>query len=278
MKVKVLNERQVLWAVKLVTFNFVIMHWSDKTNSVNVLLRCSDYCQNISKSIKFLLFTLQRKLTAMSATLLIVSVTVSQLKNNCQAQEEWIDSQAWEEQAWEEQIDMKIRDLQTDKMSDRLKCEELLSHHNYNIALVLNSVTETVDCRQLISHLLIMKLTDNKTAYGKCADFFLSLVYSVQEMNVFVQEWKALIVNDKHCCNIKFSVWTVNFKKMLSHWKRLYISSDEAIRAELLKHHHNDALVRHFDIEQTQELLSYKYYWHKLSEDVKKYVFSYNIC
>ena len=34
----------------------------------------------------------------------------------------------------------------------------------------------------------------------------------------------------------------------------------------------------YFDTEQTQELLLCKYYWHKLSEDVKKYVFSYDVC
>ena len=99
MKVKVLNERQAQWAVKLVTFDFVIMHWLSKTNSANVLLRHSDYCQNMSKSVKLLLLTLQRKLMTMSATLLIVSVTVSWLKNDCQAWEEWIDDQAQEEQA-----------------------------------------------------------------------------------------------------------------------------------------------------------------------------------
>ena len=254
------------------------MHWSDKTNSVNALLRHSDYCQNVSKSIELLLLTLQRKLTAMFATLLIVSVTVSWLKNDCQAWEERIDDQAQEEQAQEEQIDIEIRDSQTDKMLDRLKCEELLSHHDHNIALALNSVTETVDCRQLISHLLIMKLTDNETAYSECADFFLLLVHSVQEMNVFVQEWKALIMKSKHCHNTEFFIWTVNFKKMLHHQERLYISSDEAIRAELLKHHHDNVLAEHFDIEWIQELLSCKYYWYELSEDVKKYVFSYDMC
>ena len=144
---------------------------------------------------------------------------------------------------------MKIKDSQTDKMSDRLKCKELLSHHDHNIVLALNSVTETVDCRQLISHLLTMKLTDNKTAYSKCADFFLSLIHSVQEVNVFIQEWKALIVKSKHHHNAEFPIWTVNFKRMLHHQERLYISSDEAIRAELLKHHHDDVLVKHFDIE-----------------------------
>ena len=57
MKVKVLNERQAQWAVKLVTFNFVIMHWSDKTNSADVSLRHSDYCQNMSESIELLLLS-----------------------------------------------------------------------------------------------------------------------------------------------------------------------------------------------------------------------------
>ena len=152
MKVKVLNERQTQWTVKLVIFDFTIIHWSDKTNLTDVLLRCSNYCWNISESVELLLFTFQRKLTAMSTTLLIVSVTVSWLKSNCQAQKE---------SAWEEQIDMRIRDSQTDKMSDKLKCKELLSHCNCDIALVLNSVTETVDCKQLISYLLIRKLTDN---------------------------------------------------------------------------------------------------------------------
>ena len=71
-------------------------------------------------------------------------------------------------------------------MLDRLKCKELFSHYDHNVVLALNSVTETVDCRQLVSCLLIMKLTDNETAYSKCADFFLLLIHSVQEMNVFV--------------------------------------------------------------------------------------------
>ena len=83
MKVKVLNERQAQWAVKLVTFDFVIMHWLSKTNLINALLRCSDYCQNMSESIELLLLTLQRKLMTMSATLSIVLVTVSWLKNDC---------------------------------------------------------------------------------------------------------------------------------------------------------------------------------------------------
>ena len=91
MKVKALNERQAWWAVKLATFNFVILHWLSKTNSADALLRHPDYCQDVSESVELLLLTLQRKLVIMSTTLSIVSVTVSWLKGDCQAQEEWID-------------------------------------------------------------------------------------------------------------------------------------------------------------------------------------------
>ncbi len=61
-------------------------------------------------------------------------------------------------------------------------------------------------------------------------------------------------------------------------WEKLYIPSEVSVQTELLKHHHDDELMRHFSIEQTLELVSHKYYWPELAKDVKKYVFSCNIC
>ncbi len=66
--------------------------------------------------------------------------------------------------------------------------------------------------------------------------------------------------------------------ELLQYEKRLYIPSEASVQTELLKHHHDDELTRHFSIEQTLELVSCKYYWPKLAKDVKKYVFSCNIC
>ena len=66
--------------------------------------------------------------------------------------------------------------------------------------------------------------------------------------------------------------------ELLQYKKRLYIPPEASVQTELLKCHHDDELTRHFSIEQTLELVSRKYYWSKLAKDVKKYVFSCNIC
>jgi len=50
--------------IKLAAYNFDIIHRSEKTNLADVSLRCSDY--KSKKSADRLLFTLQRKLTAIS--------------------------------------------------------------------------------------------------------------------------------------------------------------------------------------------------------------------
>ncbi len=66
--------------------------------------------------------------------------------------------------------------------------------------------------------------------------------------------------------------------ELLWYERRLYIPSEASVWTELLKHHHDDELTEHFSIEWTLELVSHKYYWSKLVKDVKKYVFSCNIC
>ncbi len=47
---------------------------------------------------------------------------------------------------------------------------------------------------------------------------------------------------------------------MIEYNESLYVSEDFSIREELLKHHHDDSLVKHFDINKISELLNYKYY------------------
>ena len=43
MNVKLLNKKQIKWAVKLTVYNFVILYYSKKNNSADALLRQSDY-------------------------------------------------------------------------------------------------------------------------------------------------------------------------------------------------------------------------------------------
>jgi len=74
MHVKMLNERQTRWAVRLVAFDFVITHRSGKTNLADALSRCSDYVKATDESISRLLLMLQRKLAAMRYRLKLLSV------------------------------------------------------------------------------------------------------------------------------------------------------------------------------------------------------------
>ena len=98
MNIKMLNEQQTQWAVRLAAFDFVIKHRLSKTNSTNAPLRRSDYVEVISENIDRLLSTLQRKLAAMSATMSKSSAIISHLKTVCQACEEQIDMRFRESQ------------------------------------------------------------------------------------------------------------------------------------------------------------------------------------
>ncbi len=96
--------------------------------------------------------------------------------------------------------------------------------------------------------------------------------------NFFVQAQKVTIVKNKQSQNTEGLRWAFNMTELLQYKKRLYIPPEASVQTELLKCHHDDELTRHFSIEQTLELVSRKYYWSKLAKDVKKYVFSCNIC
>ncbi len=47
---------------------------------------------------------------------------------------------------------------------------------------------------------------------------------------------------------------------MIEYNELLYVSENLSIREELLKHHHDDSLARHFDTDKISKLLDCKYY------------------
>jgi len=173
MNIKTLNEQQTQWAVRLAVFDFVIKHRLRKTNLTDAPSRCSDYVEVISENIGKLLPMLQRKLAAMPATMFKSSMIISHLETVCQA--------------CEEQIDMRFRKSQLSwHILRELKGGQSSVHYEHSIMRSLNSAAETVDCRQLISHALALKLTSHKTVYDDSSEFFLLLVRSLQMNNLFV--------------------------------------------------------------------------------------------
>jgi len=151
--------------------------------------------------------------------------------------------------------------------------KQLLVHWEHSVISTLNFAAKTVNCRSLILYVLISELISHKTIYSNSNEFFLLLVCFLQEINTLVQAQKAKDVKEKCSCDVKYLKWTFNLTELLHYNKKIYISSETSVKTEILKHHYNDELMSHFNIEWTQKLVSHKYYWSELTENVKKYVF-----
>ncbi len=65
---------------------------------------------------------------------------------------------------------------------------------------------------------------------------------------------------------------------MIKYNESLYVSKDLSVREELLKCHHDDSLMKHFDADKISELLDRKYYWKSMIKNVKEYINTCDIC
>ncbi len=65
---------------------------------------------------------------------------------------------------------------------------------------------------------------------------------------------------------------------MIKYNKLLYVSENLSVREELLKHHHDNFLTKHFDVNKISELLNCKYYWKSMIKNVKEYINTCDIC
>lgn len=150
MNVKELNWRQIQWAMKLAAFHFVISHRVKKTNLTDTLSHCSNYndIDKVSEIIKTLLLTLQRKLIAL--------VTVFSLKLTPLIGWVILGMRAAEIRVFEPRTEVLVSE---DRTSALWRC---------NVAETqLNSATETVNCKQLISHMMMRELVIHETADEK---------------------------------------------------------------------------------------------------------------
>ncbi len=154
---------------------------------------------------------------------------------------------------------------------------ETLIHKNCNVAeKQLNSVAETVDCKQLILHAIVRVLTIYETTYDFSSKFVVELIKILQQENEFAVRLKAgetmsIWKND-------VEAWTLNSQEMIEYNKSLYVSEDLSVREELLKRHHDDLLARHFDADKISKLLNCKYYWKSMIKNVKEYIDTCDIC
>ena len=130
--------------MQLTVFNFIIFYKLRKINSADTLLRHSDYEDviKVSKTIKQLFLTLQRKLVTLR------SVLSSQYVKYVLLEMHWTD---------------KIRDLKSENKFLK-SLNKVLTQWDCNITeLQLNSVAETINCKQFILCVIIKALIIHKT-------------------------------------------------------------------------------------------------------------------
>ena len=151
------------------------------------------------------------------------------------------------------------------------------THKNHNvIEKQLNSVAETVNCKQLILHAIVKVLIIHEMIYNFNSKFVVKLIKILQQENEFAVRLKA----DEMTSIWKNDVeaWTLNSQEMIEYNESLCVSEDLSVREELLKHLHDDLLARHFDVNKINELLDCKYYWKSMIKNVKKYIDTCDIC
>ncbi len=140
----------------------------------------------------------------------------------------------------------------------------------------LNSVAETVDCKQLVSRAIVRVLIIHETTYDFSSKFIIELIKILQQEDEFAVSLRA----DEMMSIWKSDVeaWTLNSQEMIEYNESLYVSEDLSVREELLKRHHDDLLARHFDADKISELLNCKYYWKSMIKNVKEYIDTCDIC
>ena len=154
---------------------------------------------------------------------------------------------------------------------------ETLIYKNRNVVKKqLNSVAETVNCKQLILHAIVRVLTIHETTYNFSSKFIVELIKILQQEDEFAVRLRA----DKmmNIWKSDIEAWTLNSQEMIEYNESLYVSEDLSVREELLKCHHDDSLTKHFDADKISELLDRKYYWKSMIKNVKEYINTCDIC
>ncbi len=172
---------------------------------------------------------------------------------------------------------LRDRISQSERKNLKRHDDKTLTYKDHNVAeKQLNSVAETVDCKQLVSHAIVRVLTIHKMIYNFSSKFVVKLIKTLQQEDKF--DVKLQVSKMMNIQKRDVEAWTLNNQEMIKYNKVLYVSKDLSIREELLKHHHNDSLIKHFDADKISKLLNCKYYWKSMIKNVKEYINTCDIC
>ncbi len=201
MNVQELNEKQARWIMQLSICNFIIAHRSEKTNLINASSRWFDYkVENISANR--LLLTLQQKLTRIESLNNFIFVAIRDIYCTCvknEIKKMFVHSVSENTRKCSamhvrsmllKAMIIAVQKMHLDEVhfskdrisqfkSKKLRCQDVktLIHKDCNVAeKQLNSVAETIDCKQLILHAIVRVLTIHEMIYNSSSKFIIKLI------------------------------------------------------------------------------------------------------
>ena len=81
--------------------------------------------------------------------------------------------------------------------------------------------------------------------------------------------------NQRNACAIREWFFQHN---LLYYFHVIYVFDETIIKTKMLCLHHDDFLIKHFEIKKTCSLLQRKFYWLRMLKNIKKYIQNCNVC
>ena len=142
-----------------------------------------------------------------------------------------------------------------------------VNESTFPTAFVMAALVPRQVARQCVS------LLDSGSFDGDIDDFVL-LVQRLQQLDPEVQSH---IINVRSK-DVPSPVWSVDTQGLLRFKDRIWIPAEATVKAEILRHFHDDPLAGHFGVNRTEELIQRHFHWKNMRKEIQEYVRSCAIC
>ena len=250
MKVKALNGRQARWAIELAAYDLVIKHRPGKSNPADAPSR-RPLGAGKAQGEDTMLPSLQRTL-GMPNHPVRVNVLYGEVNGQPSAEAPL------------------SRELASDPYT----------RHPLGVGLSFDWEAGTIAPTQRVFRTQARLASVEEAPYKKSSSTMLELVKQLQLEDNFVIEKRNRIatLSQRQQGAKRAPVWTLDRDQLLRNRGKIYVPQEPSVQRELIRRHHDDALAGHFGEDKTAELISRKYHWTNLKQDVHEYISSCDIC
>lgn len=246
MTTKELNRRQARWAEELSAYDFIIKHRPGKNNPADAPSRRPDYERELEKHT--LLPTLQNKLRN------------GILTSNFDMLSPWLRNQ----------LQKLLEQSNSHLASPSRRRSEDPSDES-------RAVGDTGEPELLVPRSLVAFAAATETAYSDMPEPLADLLRTLQRGDAHASK----VISELLAGGMEAeqsSPWHLTQDSLLRYKGCVFVPKDTAVRAEILRTHHDDPQGGHFGIKRTLDTIQRKYYWQGLPSDVKNHVKTCQVC